>query len=68
MAIAALRRLDDSLSIATFKKSLTGEIDVTIDWSQFVISRNGELELAPNGADRASSPAETKPDSDPKES
>jgi hypothetical protein len=60
------RRLDQSFSATTWRKSLTGEIGVTVDWSQFVISRNGELQLAPNGADRVFSPAESDPDSDPK--
>ena len=63
------RRLDQSFSATTWHKSLTGEIGVAVDWSQFVISRNGELQLAPNGSSNGgSSSARSDPDSDPKES
>jgi hypothetical protein len=46
---------------------LTGELDFTVDWSQFVISEYGELQLAPNGSDRVPLLAESGADSNPEE-
>jgi hypothetical protein len=57
------RRLDQSFSSTAWRKSLTGEIGVTVDWSQFVISRNGELQLPANGS--SARPSRPKAEGEP---
>jgi len=39
-------RLDESLSMRAWRKSLTGDSGVRIDWSKIRISKDGELEPA----------------------
>ena len=44
------KRLDESLSAATWKKSLTGNPGVEVDWGKVVISNSGELQPASSGS------------------
>lgn len=43
-----IRRLDESLSIQTIRKSLTGKTDVTIDLSKISISPSGNIQPSNN--------------------